>query len=133
MEKINVYTDGAFSSTREQGGWAFVVVQGDKQLHYDCGGVKDTTNNRMELQAIMEATKWLQDNFIPEAMIVSDSMYCIGCLTKGWKRKKNVDMWAEMDALGFDYGIKHVKGHSGDKWNDTCDMWAVHARDLVLE
>jgi len=129
---IEVYTDGGYSSKRDQGGWAFVVVKNNEKIHSSCDGIINTTNNRMELQAIMEATKWLQENNIEEATIITDSMYCLGCLVKGWQRKKNVDMWEIMDGLNFNYEIKHVKGHSGDKWNSHCDMLAVHATQLIL-
>lgn len=129
---IKAYTDGAYSSSREQGGWGFVIVEDDKKIHHDLGGVKDTTNNRMEMRAVYKAIEWLQDNDIEEAEIITDSMYVIGCMTKGWKRKKNVDMWIEMDELDNQYPFKHVKGHSGDRWNEYCDMIAVHGRDLIL-
>lgn len=128
-----VYTDGAYSSTKEQMGMAFVITEDNKKIHSWCDGEKGGTNNRAEMMGVMKAIEWLQENEIEDAEIITDSMYVIGCLTKGWKRKKNVDLWIEMDALENKYPLKHVKGHSGDKWNDYCDMIAVHGRDLILE
>ena len=73
-------------------------------------------------------------NPIDSLTIISDSMYCIGCASLGWKRKKNVKLWEEFDKqfervkqLCPNVEFKHVKGHSGDKWNERADKLAVAA------
>ena len=132
---IEVYSDGAYSSSRDQGGWAFVVLKDREKISQGFGGVKKTTNNRMEIQSAMEALKYLKAEGISEFKIYSDSMYLIGTMTLNWKKKKNVDLWIEMDELvnGLNITWEHVKGHEGDKYNEHCDMLAVHASKLIIE
>lgn len=133
MSSCIIYSDGAYSSSRDQGGWAFVAVdiEGTK-IHSDYGDVKTTTNNRMEIQGCLEGIKWAKECKYPELTIISDSMYVIGTMTKNWKRKVNVDLWVEIDdaITGLNIEWKHVKGHSGDKWNEHCDMLACHASQI---
>lgn len=134
MDKIEVYTDGAYSSLRNQGGWAFVVLKDGIKVSQGFDAVEDTTNNRMEVQSSIEAIKHLKEQHKFDITIYSDSMYVIGTMSKNWKRKKNVDLWIEMDevCLGMNIEWKHVKGHEGDKYNEMCDMLAVHASHLTL-
>ena len=132
---IHIYTDGAFSSSRNQGGWAFVVLENNENIHSDFGGVQETTNNRMEIQSVIEAIKYMKTQNIKEFTIFSDSMYVIGTMTMSWKRKANVDLWVELDkVINSDMEITwtHVKGHSGNKWNDYCDMLCVHASQVIF-
>lgn len=129
---IEIYTDGAYSSLRKQGGWAFVVVRNGKKAQTSFGDAKDTTNNRMEIMASLQAMLWMKDNEITEATIWTDSMYVIGTMTENWKRKKNIDLWVQMDHAEKSLTINwaHVKGHSGNKFNDYCDLLAVHGSHL---
>ncbi len=132
---VEVYTDGAYSSSRNQGGWAFVVLNDGVKSNQGYGGVFNTTNNRMEIQSALEALKYLRENCIFEATLFSDSMYLIGTMTLNWKKKKNIDLWIEMDNIitGMSITWKHVKGHEGDKYNEHCDMLAVHGSNLILD
>jgi ribonuclease HI len=120
---IKIYTDGAYSPSRKQGGWAFVVLQNDIKIHSEFFPIKDTTNNRMEIEAVIESCVWAKSRNILEIEIVSDSMYVIGTMTSNWKRRKNNDLWNLMDEAVKGMSIKwtHVKGHSGDKYNELCD------------
>jgi len=129
---VTIYSDGAYSSSRDQGGWAFVVTNEDRKIDSDFGDVKGTTNNRMEIQGCLEGIKWAKKAGIDNFSIISDSMYVIGTMTKNWKRKVNIDLWVEMDnaITGLNIEWKHVKGHSGDKWNEHCDMLAQHASQI---
>jgi ribonuclease HI len=130
---IEIYTDGAYSSLRNQGGWAFLVLNNDSKIFSAYDYVKETTNNRMEIQSVIEAIKHMNNEHIKEFTIYSDSMYVIGTMTLNWKRKKNIDLWVELDnIIQPDTKIEweHVKGHSGEKWNDHCDMLAVHASQI---
>ena len=131
---IKCYVDGAYSSLRDQGGWAFVVLKNDFKIHSEFFPEKDTTNNRMEIQAVIEACKWAKKYSVTELEIVSDSMYVIGTMTMGWKRKKNNDLWEIMDNVTKDLSITwtHVKGHSGDKYNELCDSLAVEASKTII-
>jgi len=126
---IEIYTDGAYSSLRDKGGWAFVVLQDKKKIHHSFFFEFNTTNNRMEIQAVLEACYWLKENNLEEAILYTDSMYVIGTMSKNWKRNKNTDLWTLLDEAVKDLKINwtHVKGHNGDKYNELCDAFASQA------
>lgn len=130
---IEIYTDGAYSSSRNQGGWAFVVVQNNEVIYKEYDGLINTTNNRMEIMGMLKALEWIKQNSIPLPIkIYSDSMYVIGTLTLNWKMKKNVDLWEKLIPLvNKDIQYLHVKGHDGDKFNEECDKWAVFGSNLL--
>lgn len=126
-------TDGAYSSSRDQGGIGLVFLKEDKKILEYSKMYKGVTNNMMELGAVITGLRFIKRP-IDSLTIVSDSMYVIGCATKGWKRKKNVKLWEEFDKqfervkqLCPNVEFKHVKGHSGDKWNERADKLAVTA------
>ena len=128
-----IYTDGAFSSLRNRGGWSFVVVKNDDKVYSNFDTQLDTTNNRMEIQASLEAMLWMKNNNVSSSIIVTDSMYVINTMTKGWKRNKNNDLWDKIDEAinGLTIDWQHVKGHSGNKWNELCDVLAVHGSNII--
>lgn len=130
---IEIYTDGAYSTTRNAGGWAFVVLKDKEKVSSSFGTVYETTNNRMELYAVIEAIKWLRNNNLTEATIITDSMYIIGTVTQNWKKKKNTDLWKKLDYTGIQIDWKHVAGHSGNEFNDYCDLLAVHASHIITK
>ena len=134
MIKYEVYTDGAYASSRNQGGFSFVVLKNGEKFYSSFDGVLNTTNNRMEIQAALEALKWLYENNIKEATLYTDSMYVIGAMCQNWKRKKNQDLWEQMDEAVKNLKIewKHVKGHAGNKYNDLCDVLAVQGSKSIL-
>lgn len=137
MIKYTLITDGAYSSARDQGGIGLVFLKnGEKILEYS-KMYKGVTNNMMELGAVIIGLRLIK-NPIDSLTIVTDSMYVIGCATKGWKRKKNVKLWQEFDSqyervktLCPNIHFEHVKGHDGDEWNEYCDRLAVKASQLV--
>ncbi len=134
--KIIAYTDGACSGNPGPGGWGVWLRAGphEKEL---CGGEKETTNQRMELQAAIEALKALKK---PSSItIVTDSKYVLNGITdwihgwkkKGWKNSKkepvaNRELWEALDALNqmHDVDWQWVKGHSGDEGNERADELA---------
>lgn len=128
-----IYTDGAYSSSRDQGGWAFVVINNNQIIYKDYEGLLNTTNNRMEIMGVLKALEWVKQNSIPLPIkIYTDSMYVIGTLTKNWKMKKNTDLWEILLPLvDKDIEYLHVKGHNGDKFNEECDKWAVFGSNLL--
>lgn len=130
---ITIYSDGAYSSSRDMGGWAFVVLENGEKIKSDFFPVPNTTNNRMEIQAAIQACLWAKESGITEFTIYSDSMYVIGTMTLNWKRKKNLDLWEIMDNVVKDLTIhwKHVKGHDGNKYNELCDALAVMATHVI--
>ena len=125
---IEVYTDGAYSSSRNQGGLGIVFIKDNKVIAKFSKTYKNTTNNRMELLAVIIALQSIKDE--NEITIYSDSMYVIGTATQGWKRKKNLDLWEKYDAVIDSFKtvtFKHVKGHSTNMFNNLCDEMAVAA------
>lgn len=128
---IKVYTDGAYSSKRKQGGWAFVIIGDDDKIIATRSGYDNTeecTNNRMELTAILRALDELDDRCIIDgATLYSDSQYCIGEITKGWKRNKNEDLLEIIDnyLLNLQVNFEYVAGHQDNKFNNLCDEYAV--------
>ena len=130
---IEIYTDGAYSSSRNQGGWAFVVVQNNEVIYKEYDGLINTTNNRMEIMGMLKALEWINKNSIPLPIkIYADSMYVIGTLTLNWKMKKNIDLWKILIPLvNKDIEYLHVKGHDGNRFNEECDKWAVFGSNLL--
>lgn len=134
MNNYIIYTDGAYSSKRNQGGVGIVILKDGKLIQRFNKTYKNTTNNRMELIAVITALKAVQKE-INSLVIYTDSMYVIGCATLDWKRKKNVLLWKVFDealekAQSFvksQITFEHVKGHEGDKYNEICDTLAVRA------
>ena len=137
MANYECYTDGAYSSARNQGGIGIVFLRdGQKVLEYS-KGFKDTTNNRMEIGAALAVFKCFKKP-VESITIYTDSMYVIGCATLGWKRKKNIELWEQFDkeyarvlALCPDIKFQHVKGHASDKWNNYVDELAQGASASV--
>jgi ribonuclease HI len=150
---LRIYTDGGCSGNPGPGGWAFVIVldtfQGGNVIASDTGGEKDTTNNRMELTAVissLRALKSLRD--IPrKPVLYTDSQYVQLGITdwiNKWKRNswrtsdkkpvKNKDLWMELDALAGELEIswKWVKGHSGDEYNERCDKMTRKAINSIV-
>ncbi len=124
---IYLYTDGAASGNPGPGGYGAILKCGtyEKELS---GGFACTTNNRMELLAVirgLEAIRWEG----AEVSVFSDSTYVVNTVTKGWKRKKNQDLWARFDELAghFRLNFNWIKGHAGHPENERCDRLAVTA------
>lgn len=134
-----IYTDGSYSWSRQVGRYAFVVTSAGKKIHeVSSKEDPDTTHNRMEMQAVLDALKYAKSNGLESVTIFTDSMYCKdgyeSWVTKWsknkWKKSgkelvKNVDLWKDILALKRpSYKVKHVKGHNGDKWNEYVDKLA---------
>jgi ribonuclease HI len=137
LKKYSIYTDGAYSSARNQGGLGIVVLCDDKVILEYSKMYKDVTNNQMELGAIILALRMIR-NPIESLTIYSDSQYCIGCAVQGWKRKKNQPLWNEFDSqykrvckLCPDIKFIHVKGHAGNLYNEKVDNLAVSASQQI--
>lgn len=137
MKNIVAYTDGAYSSSRDQGGIGIVILSNGKVIQHFSRMYKHTTNNQMELGAIIIVLRAVKGP-IDSLTIYTDSMYCIGCATLNWKRKKNQKMWEEFDkqyervkSLCPSIKFEHIKGHNGDKYNEVCDKLAVKASQSI--
>lgn len=123
-----VYTDGSCIPNPGPGGWAFVALPYDNDSEptewHVSGGESQSTNNRMELTAVIEALEFGKHK--KNYLIYSDSTYVINCAKGVYARKKNVDLWKKYDKVSKDKQIKWiwVKGHSGDKYNEIVDSLA---------
>jgi len=140
LKEINLYTDGACSGNPGPGGYCAILSFGGKEKILT-GGYRKTTNNRMELRAVIEGLKALKEKC--KVNIYSDSKYIVdaielGWIDKwenfGWKRNKkdnllNPDLWKELDSLIKHHEVKFVwvKGHNGNPFNERCDVLAVSA------
>ena len=144
LRSIALFTDGACSGNPGPGGWAYILRDGPTGLEReDAGGQANTTNNQMELKAVIEGLKALKRPCLVD--LYSDSQYVLQGLQtwmKGWKKHnwrrkgksgyepvKNVELWQQLDQLIqiHDVRFHHVRGHSGHPENERCDALAVAA------
>ena len=141
-KKVIIYTDGACSGNPGPGGWGAILRYNEKEKVIS-GGERETTNNRMELTAVIEAIKCLKEPCIVD--LYSDSKYVIDALSKGWaeswKKKNwiksdkkpamNPDLWEILLELISQHEMKYiwVKGHAENKYNNRCDKLATAERD----
>ncbi len=136
-KKVEIYTDGACSGNPGPGGWAAVMMYGDKKKEIS-GGEPQTTNQRMEMKAAVEALKALK--FPCEVNLYSDSAYLVNAFKQGWTERwqrngwvtsqktpvANKDLWEELLQLTRTHDVKFikVKGHSDNEYNNRCDELA---------
>lgn len=137
---IKIYTDGACSGNPGPGGWGAILCWNDHEKELS-GGESDTTNNRMEMMAVIKALEALKHNKAP-VTIYTDSKYVLQGATEwleGWKARgwrsankkpvKNQDLWERIDSLLQEHSVTFiwVKGHSGHEMNERVDKLAVLA------
>ncbi|MBR7146462.1 MAG: ribonuclease HI [Oscillospiraceae bacterium] len=138
MKKVTLYTDGACSGNPGPGGWGAILRYGAHEKEIS-GGAAETTNNRMELTAVIEGLSILKESC--EVDLYSDSKYVIDALSKGWvwswqkngwkkadkKPALNVDLWEKLLALLERHTLNYhwVKGHAENEYNNRCDKLAV--------
>ena len=132
-----LYTDGAYSSLRDQGGIGLIILKDNKKILEYSRMYKGVTNNIAELGAVITGLRFIKKP-INSLIIFTDSMYVIGCATKGWKRSKNKSLWKEFDKqfqrvqeLCSNIEFRHVKGHNGDLYNEEADKLAVKASQSI--
>jgi len=135
VKQITIYTDGSSKGNPGPGGWAALIFEGRKKVGQVFGNEGSTTNNRMEMLAIVKALAWVTENFkeVPPVTVRSDSNLIIKTMTSGWKRKKNLDLWEELSKLTLPLTIEWqwVKGHSTNRYNNICDRIAQEQADLA--
>ena len=143
MDEITIYTDGACSGNPGPGGWGAILMLGENRKEIS-GGSENTTNNIMELTAVIEALKILKRPC--KVNIYSDSAYVVnaflqkwiyGWMKKGWKTAggdpvKNKELWQELYSLTKTHDVTFikVKGHADNEFNNRCDelaRMAIHS------
>ena len=140
MQNVTIYTDGACSGNPGPGGWWTVLMYNDIKKEIS-GGAKNTTNNIMELTAVVEGLKLLK--FPCEVELYSDSAYIVNAFNQGWiynwkkknwktadgKEVKNKEIWQELYELTQTHKVifNKVKGHSDNEYNNRCDELARNA------
>lgn len=138
MKTVTIYTDGACSGNPGPGGWGAILMYGDHRRELS-GGEAQTTNNRMELTAVISALERLKEPCVVE--LYSDSKYIIDALTQGWavswrakgwrkadkKPALNPDLWQRLLELAEVHELRchWVKGHADNEFNNRCDELAV--------
>jgi ribonuclease HI len=147
-DALKIFTDGGCSGNPGPGGWAYVMVlntfQGEKIVDEGKGGEKNTTNNRMELKAVISSLNALKSRTgLPtQVTVYTDSQYVQKGITEwifNWKKNswrtsdkkqvKNQDLWMELDVLAGQLSLswEWIKGHAGNKFNEICDKMTQEA------
>ncbi len=140
MDKVIIYTDGACSGNPGPGGWGSILMMGENRKEIS-GGKKDTTNNVMELTAVIEALKLLKrpckvDLYSDSAYVVNAFLqnWILGWIKNGWKNSskeevRNKELWQELFSLTkiHDVTFHKVKGHADNEYNNRCDELARNA------
>ncbi len=142
MKKVILYTDGACSGNPGPGGYAAILIYNGIEKEIS-GGEPDTTNNKMEMMAVIKGLEILKEPC--EVNVYSDSAYVVNSIEKGWvyswkkkgwkkadkKEVKNIDLWERLLKQLDIHTVKFlkVKGHSTDELNNRCDALAVKERE----
>ena len=144
--QITIYTDGSSRGNPGPGGYGTLLMWGDKVKELS-QGFRKTTNNRMELWAVIAGLEQLKRTDLP-IVIYSDSQYVVNAIEKGWLNgwiannfkggKKNPDLWRKYYELSRAFSIRFVwvKGHADNPYNNRCDELATRAadgRDLLVD
>lgn len=140
MKKVVIYTDGACSCNPGVGGWGAVLIYKGREKRIS-GAESSTTNNRMELFAVISALECLKEPC--EVTLYSDSAYTVNAFTNGWleswekdgwkkadkKQVLNADLWERLSALTKTHRVQFVKvkGHADNEYNNICDKLATDA------
>ena len=143
---IRIYTDGSCLGNPGNGGWAFLLKDGDKLISMS-GFQKETTNNQMELTAAINALNYIYDS-LDEIVIITDSNYVKNGISewiKSWKKNnwktanksnvKNQHLWEKLDELNSKLSVKWewVKAHNIDKYNNYVDELARNSAENLVE
>ncbi|WP_092484686.1 ribonuclease HI [Desulfoscipio geothermicus] len=140
MKEVEIYTDGACSGNPGPGGYGTILKYGPHEKELS-GAYDNTTNNRMELMAVIKGLESLKEPC--QVTLYSDSKYIVDAMTKGWvtrwrsrgwmrndkERAKNVDLWERVLQLSDRHRVRWVwvKGHADNEFNNRCDRLAVEA------
>ena len=146
MKHVNIYTDGACRNNPGRGGWGAILVYEGREKELS-GGEPMTTNNRMELSAVIAALSALREPC--DVTLTTDSQYVVNAIEKGWldswrnngwkksdkSKVLNVDLWEKLILLLETHKVSFVwvKGHNGHPYNERCDVLATDFADSFPE
>ena len=155
MHNVEIYTDGSCSGNGKEnslGGWGFLVLYDEKEVKECNGGEANTTNNRMEMLAVLNACHCYDNEFNvepAECIIYTDSTYIHSCISQSWWKNwvrngwinskkqpvKNKDLWLKIIPFfqRLDIKFEKVKGHSGNVWNERADKLAREMTKAIKE
>lgn len=138
LKKVTIYTDGACSGNPGPGGYGAILIYNGKEKEIS-GGEKNTTNNKMEMMAVIKALEVLKEKCDVE--VYSDSAYVVNSINNKWvyswkknnwiksdkTKAKNIELWEELIRLILFHNVKFikVKGHADNEYNNRCDKLAV--------
>lgn len=132
-----MFTDGACRVSTNDGGIGIVFVKDDKIIYTFNKHFSNVTNNQMEIMAVIYALHAISTS-MSSITIISDSQYVLGCINKGWTRKKNQKYWKLFDKvyqkaknLCSEINFEWTKGHNVDKYNNEADRLAVDASHFL--
>ncbi len=130
--EITVYADGSCLGNPGPGGWGVVIVDSDGTREYS-GGDPETTNNRMEITAAIEALRRVAAG--SEVLVRSDSQYVVNTINSRWKRNANTDLWRQLDEEIARRKVRFqwVRGHAGDALNERADRLALEEAKAAAE
>lgn len=137
MKQLDIWTDGAYSSSRSSGGVGLVILEGDNIIKEFGYTYKNVTNIKMEVAAVILALRFIKEP-CESIVIHTDSQYVIGQATQNWKRNKNKALLSKLDEelervkeLCPDVKFEHIRGHEGVYWNEYVDKIAVKYSHLM--
>jgi ribonuclease HI len=130
LKRVEIYTDGAYSQSKQKGGYSFILIEDGKLKAFYAQPLENATNQRAEMFGLVAAFRYIKKLKI-NCKVFSDSMYCIGTLTKNWSRNANNDLWDILIPLYEEIKdqiiLTHIKGHKGLYGNEIADIFAVMA------
>lgn len=146
LKKVTIYTDGACSGNPGPGGYGAILIYNQKEKEIS-GAHESTTNNKMEMLAVIKALELLKEKC--EVEVYSDSAYVVNSINNKWvyswkknnwiksdkTKAKNIELWEELLKLISFHDVKFikVKGHSDNEYNNRCDKLAVMARESIVK
>lgn len=133
MKTLQIWTDGSCTPSNGNGGIGVVFVYEGRIVHEISKGYRDTTNNQMEIMAILAAIQSIKQP-IDELTVYTDSQYCVGMLTKNWRAAANTELWEKVSDAVLQLrqycpktSFVHTKGHDSDRFNNRADLLATIA------
>ena len=135
-----IYTDGSYKPTTKQGGYAVIITENEQIIKVLYYGYINTTNNRAELQGVLNALKYFE--YSTEMEIYSDAAYIVTSINNGYleqwiqncdETKKNMDLWQEIYQLIHFHNVKFfwIKGHNNNEFNELADCYANIAASVI--